>query len=214
MNQSINISYAITVCNEYDEFVKLLNHLLQYVDLTQDEIVVLHDQSSSDPRIIEFCKNHENYKNIKFYSDIFDKHFANWKNKFKTLCSKDYIFQIDADEIPNDFLLQNIKTVLFSNPSIELYWVPRENYVAGITEDHITKWSWKVDQLGRINFPDYQARLFKNAPNIRWQNAVHEIIVGAIAQATLPAETRFCLLHNKNIDKQEKQNNLYDTINT
>ena len=207
-----NISYAVTVCNEYDEFVRLINHLLQHLDLSSDEIVVLHDSSKSDPRIIEFCQSHDIYGNIKFYSEIFDRHFANWKNKFKTLCSKEYIFQIDADEIPSELLLNNIKTVLFSNPSIELYWVPRENYVAGITDEHIKKWSWKVDDLGRINFPDYQARLFKNSPNVVWQNPVHEIIVGATAQGTLPPESRFCLLHNKTIDKQEKQNSLYDTI--
>lgn len=208
----ISISYAITVCDEYDEFVRLINHLLNHINQSEDEIVVLHDESKSDDRILEFVNSHANYKNIKFVSDKFDKHFANWKNKFKTLCSKEYIFQIDADEIPNEFLLQNIKTVLFSNPGIELYWIPRENYVDGITDEHIKKWSWKIDNLGRINFPDYQARLFKNFSNVRWQNAVHEIMVGAVAQATLPAEPRFSLLHNKTINKQEKQNTLYDTI--
>jgi len=207
-----NISYAITVCDEYEELQRLINHLLSHINLVDDEIVVLCDISKTDNRIIQFCSSHQDYKNIKFYTDNFDKHFSNWKNKFKTLCSKEYIFQIDADEIPNKFLLNNIKTILFSNPSIELYWIPRENYVAGITDEHIKKWSWQTDPLGRINFPDYQARLFKNAPNIKWQNPVHEIIVGAIAQATLPAEPRFCLLHNKSIDKQEKQNQLYNTI--
>ena len=208
----MNISYAITVCNEYDEFVRLINHLLNYVDLSKDEIVVLHDKSRSDDRIIEFVRNHVNYHNIKFTSDTFDNHFADWKNKFKTLCSKEYIFQVDADEIPNEFLLQNIKTILFSNPQIELYWIPRENYVAGITNEHIEKWSWNLDQLGRINFPDYQARLFKNVQYIKWQNPVHEIIVGTTAQATLPAEPRFCLLHQKDILRQESQNQLYSTI--
>lgn len=206
------ISYAITVCNEYDEFVRLINHLLNYVDLSTDEIVVLHDTSKSDERILEFVHNHVNYNNIKFISEKFNKHFADWKNRFKTICTKDYIFQIDADEIPSEFLLQNIKTILFSNPSIELYWVPRENYVSDITDEHIAKWSWRIDNLGRINFPDYQARLFKNLPAIRWQNPVHEIIIGSVAQATLPAESRFCLLHNKTIKKQEQQNSLYDTI--
>ena len=207
----ISISYAITVCNEYNEFVNLINHLLQYINMSEDEIVVLHDESKSDDRIIEFAQSHSNYHNIKFITDKFDKHFANWKNKFKNLCSKEYVFQIDADEIPNQFLLENIKTILFSNPGIELYWIPRENYVNGITEQHIKEWSWTIDDLGRINFPDYQARLFKNNPNIKWQNPVHEIIVGAVSQATLPAESRFSLLHNKTIDKQEKQNTLYST---
>jgi hypothetical protein len=200
------------VCDEYKELQRLINHLLSYINLSDDEIIVLCDMSKTDERIIQFCNNHQDYNNIKFVTDKFDKHFANWKNKFKDLCSKEYIFQIDADEIPNEFLLQNIKTVLFSNPGIELYWVPRENYVDGITDEHIKRWSWKTDGLGRINFPDYQARLFKNLTNVKWQNPVHEIIIGAVAQATLPAESRFSLLHNKTIDKQEKQNTLYSTI--
>lgn len=210
---STNISYAITVCNEYDELEKLISFLLKTINLSNNEIVVLHDISNIlDDRVVEFCKNHHNYGNIKYYSDYFDKHFSNWKNKLKILCSKQYIFQIDADEIPNEFLLNNIESILFSNPSIELYWIPRENYVSGITNQHIEKWKWNIDSLGRINFPDFQARLFKNIPNIKWQNPVHEIIVGAVAQASLPAESRFCLLHEKTIEKQEKQNKLYDSI--
>lgn len=209
---STNISYAITVCNEYQELQDLMSVLLKNIDLNIDEIVVLHDISKNDNRIIEFCNNHQNYGNIRYINDTFDNHFANWKNKFKNICSKDYIFQIDADEIPNEFLLQNIKTVLFSNPAIELYWVPRENYVTGITEEHINKWSWQKDSLNRINFPDYQARLFKNLSHIQWKNPVHEIIVGTIAQGTLPAETRFSLYHNKTIEKQELQNSFYNTI--
>lgn len=208
----MKISYAITVCNEYEEFQKLISYLSSEINLNEDEIVVLADSSKMDEKLYRFCNDHLNYRNIKFYEDKFENHFANWKNKFKTLCSGDYIFQIDADEIPNKFLLQNIKSILSQNPIFELYWIPRENFVEGYTDEHIKKWNWKIDEKNRINFPDYQARLFKNTPNVRWTNRVHEIIIGAVAQAYLPPKTELSLLHSKKIARQEAQNAFYETL--
>lgn len=209
----MKISYAITVCNELDELRKLLDHMIKNID-SADEIVVFCDNSKTTPELISYCERLSKQGSIGFYQDTFNNHFANWKNKLKNLCSGDYIFQIDADEIPNEFLIKNLKTLLQENNIIELIWVPRENYVAGLTQNHIIQWSWNVDAMKRINFPDYQARILKNVPHVIWQNQVHEIIVGAVAQATLPAEPRFCLLHEKTIEKQEKQNNFYDQLST
>lgn len=208
----MNISYAITVCNEYLELEKLISHLLKLIDISVDEIIVLCDKTNTNNQVQQFCNNHMDYGNIKYFEDNFDNHFANWKNKLKSLCSKDYIFQIDADEIPNIFLIENLHSILKQNSLIELFWIPRENFVDGLTKDHIKKWNWNIDSLNRINFPDYQARLFKNLPHIMWQNKVHEIIIGCVAQASLPAESRFCLLHHKNINKQELQNSYYETL--
>lgn len=208
----MKISYAITVCNEFDELQSLIGLLLTHIDIKQHEIVVLGDSPKLDHRIVSYCNDHQNYGNLKFIADTFGGHFAEWKNKFKTLCSGDYIFQIDADEIPSEFLIKNIDQILESNPAIELFWIPRENYVDGLTEKHVAQWKWRLDSLNRINFPDYQARLFKNLPHIHWQNKVHEIIAGCQAQASLPAEPRFCLIHHKHISKQEKQNSYYETL--
>lgn len=208
----MKISYAITVCDEFTELQNLINCLLNKIDLSRHEIVVLCDLTKTTDTIIEYCNSHQNYRNIKFFTDNFAGHFSEWKNKLKSLCSGDYIFQIDADETPSNFLLDNLETILQENSSIELFWIPRENYVRGLTEEHITKWKWNLDSLNRINFPDYQARLFKNLPHIHWQNKVHEIIVGCTAQATLPAEAKFCLIHSKDINRQEKQNDFYNIL--
>lgn len=208
----MKISYAITVCDEYKELEKLISFLLAHTDIAKHEILVLADLNKTTTQVIEYCNNHQNYGNIKFYTDSFNGHFSEWKNKLKILCSGQYIFQIDADEIPSEFLIKNIDSIIDSNPAIELFWIPRENYVDGLTPEHILQWRWNIDSLNRINFPDYQARLFKNLPHIHWQNKVHEIIIGCQAQASLPAEARFCLIHTKNINKQEKQNAYYATL--
>ena len=63
-----------------------------------------------------------------------------------------------------------------------------------------------------INFPDYQARIYKNDPKIKWEGKVHETITGYETIAELPTEEYLCLLHHKSISKQEQQNKLYETL--
>ena len=206
------ISYAITVCNEYPHIKNLIEHLVLYTDLTKDEIIVLYDSSKKSDHVQDFCENYQNKGYIKFYQAEFNNDFAEWKNQFKSLCSQEYIFQIDADEIPNPYLLQNLHEFLSMNSDIELFWVPRENYVFGYEQKHIDLWNWKIDEKNRINFPDYQPRLFKNLPNIKWMNKVHETITGTDKYAPLPEIEEFCLMHKKTIAKQESQNEFYDKL--
>ena len=69
-----------------------------------------------------------------------------------------------------------------------------------------------MDDDGRVNFPDYQCRIFKNVKRIKWKNKVHEVLTGFKTQAHLPANDEFCLIHIKDIERQEKQNALYNTL--
>ena len=89
------ISYAVTVCNELEEVQELLPHLLEF-KRSQDEVVVLLDTTKSSLELINYLKNLEG---IKLTTDKFNGHFANWKNKLTDLCTGDYVFQIDADEM-------------------------------------------------------------------------------------------------------------------
>ena len=77
------------------------------------------------------------------------------------MCSGDYVFHLDADEIPHETLIEQLHTILDMN-DIDLVWIPRINTVEGITQEHIDKWGWKVTSKGWINYPDYQARVYKN----------------------------------------------------
>lgn len=63
-----------------------------------------------------------------------------------------------------------------------------------------------------INFPDYQSRLYKNIDGIRWEGRVHETIIGASVVSRLPTDKVYCIYHPKNIDRQEKQNELYSSL--
>jgi hypothetical protein len=207
----MKISYAVTVCNEAEE-IKSLVDLLFVGKRKQDEIVVLYDQKNGDEKIAEFLTSYSKYPNFYFHRGFFEGHFADWKNKLTDFCDGDYIFQIDADEYPNSTLLEKLPEILEGNPENEVYLVPRVNTVEGLTEEHINKWRWNVNNDGWINWPDYQWRIWKNKPEIKWKNKVHEILEGFKTFAPLPDLEVLALYHPKEIERQEKQNAFYDTL--
>ena len=207
----MKISYAITVCNEFVEIQELIRFLVEN-KRTQDEVIVLFDEKNGDDGVEFFLRAKSVNSAFAWHSGEFNNHFADWKNKLTSLCSGDYIFQIDADEIPNKTLIEQLPTILESNPDNEVYLVPRVNTVKGLTEAHIQKWRWKVDDKGWINYPDYQWRIWRNKPEIKWKNKVHEVLEGFKTYAPLPAQEELSLYHPKDIKRQEKQNAYYDSL--
>ncbi len=207
----MKISYAITVCNEFIEIQRLVYFLLKN-KRPQDNIVILYDESNGDSEIESFLRTHSINGEFSWHKDRFDGHFANWKNKLTQLCTGDYIFQIDADEIPCTSILESLPFILEANPEVDVYLVPRVNTVEGLTDDHIQNWGWNVNSKGWVNWPDYQWRIFKNTPDIRWKNKVHEVLDGFKQYATLPMELDYSLYHPKTINRQIKQNEYYDTL--
>jgi|TARA_R110000772_G_scaffold85759_1_gene179983 hypothetical protein len=208
----MKISYAITVCNEFLEIQKLVPYLLKN-KRPQDEIVILFDQNNGDTELLSYLLKFNKLPNVQTWRGLdFKGHFANWKNKLTEYCEGDYIFQIDADELPNESLIQNLPIILESNPDNEVYLVPRVNTVEGLTSEHISKWRWNVNDKGWVNWPDYQWRIWKNKPEIQWKNKVHEVLDGHKSHAPLPAQEEFALYHPKDIKKQEKQNEYYEKL--
>ena len=208
----MKISYAITVCNEFLEIQKLVPFLLKN-KRPQDEIVILFDQKNGDTELLSYLLKFNKLPNVQTWRGLdFKGHFANWKNKLTEYCEGDYIFQIDADELPNELLIQNLPVILESNPDNEVYLVPRVNTVEGLTPEHIQMWGWNVNDKGWVNWPDYQWRIWKNKPKIKWKNKVHEVLDGHKSYAALPAQEELALYHPKDIKKQEKQNAYYNTL--
>lgn len=206
------ISYTITVCDEDKE----LDHLLVFLKdriTKHDEIVIQMDSMSVTSSVRNVVDNYRNQiDNFVVIEFPLDKDFARFKNNLKSHCSKEWIFNIDADELPSESLIQNIHDILKLNDSIEMFLIPRWNTVDGITDEHVQKWGWNYDNYGRINWPDYQTRIYKNKKEIVWKNKVHERLSGYKTHATLPAEQEFCFYHPKTIDRQEKQNKFYQEI--
>jgi len=206
----MKISYSILTHNEDKSLQKLLEFLVKHKD-EEDEIVILDDYSDN-PKTIEILDVMTSMYEMKYEQRHLLKDYAGQKNYLTGMCKGQYIINIDADEIPHKFLIKNLKDVLRANPTIDLYWVPRVNTVDGITQEHINKWGWNVNEKGWVNYPDYQGRIWRNRPNILWKNKVHEVLVGHKTEAHLPANDEFCIHHPKNIERQEKQNELYENI--
>tara|TARA_B100000768_G_scaffold30423_1_gene28876 strand:+ start:3658 stop:4281 length:624 start_codon:yes stop_codon:yes gene_type:complete len=207
----MKISYAITVCNEFVEIQKLISILLEYKRY-EDEIIILYDFKNGSEGIEQFLRAKSVNAEFSWHKGEFKGHFADWKNQLTELCSGDYIFQIDADEYPHDSLISQLPVILEANPENEVYLIPRVNTVEGLTNEHIQKWGWNVNDKGWVNWPDYQWRVWKNKPEIKWVNKVHEKLSGHKTYATLPDMEGLSLYHPKDIKRQEKQNKYYNTL--
>jgi len=204
------ISYAITACNEHNELKRLIEQILAH-KRKEDEIVVQVDQDNVTDEVVAILKAYStDISNIIKFP--LNKDFAAFKNNIKSYCKKDYIFFIDADEYLREEFIQHLPEILQDNPTIDLFLLPRINTVEGLTEAHVQKWRWRVDEKGWVNFPDYQTRILQNSPEINWVNKVHEVLTGHNTHALFPAEEFYCLIHPKTIDRQEKQNTLYSVL--
>jgi glycosyltransferase involved in cell wall biosynthesis len=214
----MKVSYAVTVCDEFIEIQRLLTHLLEYKK-PQDEIVVqmdllvseLNQVSEEKKNVFAYIMKHYELGNIRVLLNPLNNDFAAFKNHLTANCTGDFIFQIDADEyLPEEFI-DLLHEILEANPEVDLYFVPRINTVSGLTQEHIQKWNWNVSN-GRVNWPDYQTRIYRNAPHIKWKSKVHEFIDGYTQYTTLPAVDELALIHPKTIERQEKQNAYYGTL--
>ena len=205
----MTISYAIPVCNEYKEIDRLLELLVKN-KRNEDEIVVQCDQGNTTPEVYQVLDKYAS--NIKKVEFPLKGNFAAFKNNLKQNCAGSWIFQIDADEYLSESFIQNLHTVLQSNPMIQVFLIPRINTVEGLTQEHIDRWKWQVNDKGWVNFPDYQTRILQNSPKINWGSKVHEVLLGHDNFSAFPAEEEYCLIHPKTIDRQERQNNLYNLL--
>jgi hypothetical protein len=205
----MKISYGLTVCNEHEELQNLIEYLVKRID-GEDEIVVVYDQNRVTPEVLKVIEDYKEEATAHPFN--FQQNFLENKNFMNSKCTGDYIFQIDADEIPESFLVENLKTILEDNP-VDLLITPRKNLVAGLTPEHIQKWGWNVNEEGWVNWPDAQKRVYKNTPEIQWSgHQVHGMVEGYKTFATLPFTEEWSIIHNKTIDRQENQNERYTKI--
>tara|TARA_R110002167_G_scaffold167068_2_gene364224 strand:- start:4 stop:660 length:657 start_codon:yes stop_codon:yes gene_type:complete len=206
----VKISYGITVHNEADELNKLLEILIHKTD-EEDEIVICVDGDDDGVRFVldSWTQQYAHAKMIKVYQRKLDGDFAAHKNSVIENSVGDYIFHIDADEYPNEILLSQIKEILEMNDGIDLIWIPRVNTVEGLSQEDIRNTGWNMNDVGWVNYPDYQARVFRRDSDIKWTRPLHEYITGCKTYAHLPPQEELSLYHPKTKEKQEAQNRFY-----
>lgn len=205
-SRMVKISYAICVCNEDRELNSLVNFLLKVKD-EEDEINILVDSKNVTPEVREVLKSHGD--KIVVNEREFDGKFSDHRNYHATKCTGDYIFAIDADEMPQEALITNIKT--FEG---DIMYVPRINICPGYTADWITDYKFNLNEMGWVNWPDYQGRYYKNNGEIKWSNDLHEKLEGPNPDkvAMLEAKPLIALWHIKTVERQDRQRAYYESL--
>lgn len=245
------ISYAICTHNEGQYIADLLSKLVTFISInelnTNSEIVVLDDVSTDARTQMILRKFSDDISYVKLSHRKHPGDFSDQKNHLNSLCSGEWIFNIDADEWVTEYFLSIIPKIIELNPEVEAYWIPRVNTVSGLTEEHLKKWGWqytilegfqKTEKVEKdsesykflksknlilaettdhivynppiIMWPDYQLRLYRNTPEIKWTKPVHEQLVGYKKVSFFPDDPHLAIRHFKTIDRQEAQNASYD----
>ena len=217
----MNISYLVTCRNEVAELERLLSQLYSAISKTDDEIVILDDFSDNEDtrKMLAFHPLFSTSSKLgRVIQHKLDNDFGTHKTFGSRQCAGDYIVQLDADEYLSQSLLENIHEIIESNPTVELYRLPRVNIVRNATTDDAKKWGWHITKLPEfgdlpiINWSngDYQSRIYKNTDKIKWHKPLHETIVGASLVAHLPKEIDYAIIHDKTIERQTQQNEFYN----
>lgn len=200
------LSYLVTCHNESDSLHDLLVKLYESLKPTH-EVVIIDDYSDS-PVTLSILEEYQKKERVVIQKHKLDNHYGAHKNFGIEQCKGDWIFQLDADELPTDTLINNIDVILENNSHNEVLWLPRLNYFVGVTQKDVDDWGWKLYD-GLINFPDFQSRLFRNLPYIRYHRRLHEKVEGQKTYAFIPPQKDIAIIHNKTIEKQRENNQNY-----
>ena len=203
------LSYLVTCHNETDSLEKLLSKLVQ--NKKDNHEIVLLDDYSDNPKTVEIIQRFKD--KVNFQQHKLERNYGAHKNYGIGLCKGEWVFQLDGDEVPTDTLIENIDAILESNDTNEVIWLPRLNYFIGVTNEDVQIWGWRLYD-GMINFPDYQSRLYRNKPHIRYERRLHEKVEGFKTYVFIPPQKDIAIIHEKTIEKQRQTNLNYNKLFT
>lgn len=204
----MKLTYAICVCTEHRELDALLSCLKHLKD-EEDDINVLVDTGKVTEKVKRVLEAHK----VATCERTFNGNFADQRNYHIDQCSGDYIFVLDADEMPQETLIRNVKNII-ARSGAEIISVPRMNIIPGYTQEWLKTFNFFINDSGFINWPDMQGRIFKNDPRIRWSKNVHERVEGSDKCIALQADIDAGIWHIKSVNKQNYQDTFYKQLST
>ena len=213
----IHCSFVIHVYDEYDEFVRL-SLLLQQFMQPGDELIVTSDPNDVTPSIDTFIR--QNLKNTKHYQCEFDAGKPSQDIFTNTKCNNEVVFGACPDEIPSPLVLLTFRKYFeqghdgLSTPRVNLYtnFTPEtlKNMYKGDRPDTCYTEGWT--EFGHC-WPDYQTRIFSNAPHVTFAKDPHQGLLGFRHLTRYPAEIKYAMLHIKSLHRQGRKNKLDDIAN-
>ena len=196
----MKITYSIQVCNESRELYSLINFLLKVID-EEDNIQVIIDSLHKTDKVDKVIE-HFNDK-ISVFERPFDTFYKN-SCYHGEVATGEYTFLIDADEMPQEKLITNLKNMI-KETGAEIISIPRINIHPGMTQSHIDRYKFDVNKVGWINWPDYQGRLYKNCEYITWTDELHTRLTGSKKIRGIDDRPELALWHIKSMEKQESR---------
>ena len=76
----------------------------------------------------------------------------------------------------------------------------------------LEKLKLKINELGWINWPDMQGRIYRNKSDIFWDNKLHEKVTGSDKVSAVESIPANALWHIKSVERQNNQNDFYNLI--
>lgn len=136
------------------------------------------------------------------------KDFAAARNRLSASSQSEWVLMLDPDETLSTGFVQRLPEML--HREVDAFAIPRENTLRGKVADVnrlLTKRGWRADEQGRINWPDYQWRLYRNdLKNIYWVGKQHEVLCHIVSPCFLKADgTEGYIVHPKSAMRQAKQ---------
>lgn len=196
----MKITYSIQVCNESRELYSLINFLLKVID-EEDNVQVIVDSLHKTDKVDKVIDHFK--EKISVFERPFDTFYKN-ACYHKEVSTGEYIFQIDADEMPQEKLIRNLKNII-TETEAEIFFIPRINIHPGITQSFIDYYKFNINEAGWINWPDYQGRLYKNCEGITWTDELHSKLTGSNKVQGIVAKPELALWHIKSMEKQESR---------
>lgn len=217
-----------------EEIYGLLDQIAQFSD-SRIKVHVVFD----NPKVFDAEKEHYDpvVANVMEYSNrgidlsvaffSLDGDFSQFRNAIHSqILRGSWVLHLDSDERVHPEFFESILAMLNrmeADPetygTTDLVWFARENKVSGITKDYVNSLGWKLDSKGRVNYPDLQGRLYRLTDSISWVGKVHERIQGFRDYSVLhdvqsdgELTNKFTILHHKTMERQLKQNSLYDSM--
>lgn len=204
---TIRLSIALMTHDEATEFGWLLE-ALDTLDAAAIEIVAVDDHSG--PAMQDLLSR----RSLRVARRALNGDFAAQRNYLQSLCRGDFILMLDPDEIPAPGLLARLLTLCdtLEAQAMLACALPRLNILHEGTEPVDARTLSLSDADLACVDPDYQTRLYRNVPALRWENRVHERLVGMDRLCRLPATLDYALLHVKARQRQARQNAFYDGV--
>ncbi len=178
------ITYIILLKDEIEQVKSLVTHILNYKH-SADSILILAEQDSTPSAFFDFYDDPQ----IRIEPYTFSGDFAEMRNYATDLCDSAWVFHIDADEVPNENLVEgihtHIETIQKEHSEVEVMRVPRINHITGLTEEIIEKYSMDANLTPEhwFHWPDFQPRIHRTTSNIKWIFPIHETIAAQLSSS-------------------------------